>query len=307
MRQHYNRADLETLKYVVTLIKNCEEAVLTGEDLQILFLRLRKRIHDMGFYAFLTGVLVRKSKVLEDNGLEAIIDNQALHYPWDIRADALALYRKWRTGVIDPHLLRGIDTKQGTAKNGRKCVSRSLDPTFIGRKSCNYTGEGNLVNGQWWPLQICAMRDGAHGELEAGIHGQPGQWAYSIVLSGGGYSNVDEGNLVKYCGTSGTGGEPTAGTKLMKKSFEERREIRVLRSASLGPNNAYRPSKGLRYDGVYKISDYEVVDADTAMHRFTLRRRQNQDLIRCSGVEKRPTDEELSEYSKIRGLVGLTN
>ena len=41
------------------------------------------------------------------------------------------------------------------------------------------------------------MRDGAHGEIEAGIHGQPGKGAYSIVLSGSGYSDIDEGNTLK--------------------------------------------------------------------------------------------------------------
>ncbi len=43
---------------------------------------------------------------------------------------------------------------------------------------------------------------------------------YSIVLGGGGYSDVDEGNMVKYCGTSGAGGEASAGTKMLKKAHE---------------------------------------------------------------------------------------
>lgn len=34
---------------------------------------------------------------------------------------------------------------------------------------------------------------GAHGALEAGIHGQTDDGAYSIVLSSGGYADKDRG------------------------------------------------------------------------------------------------------------------
>ena len=304
--QKFNRKDLETLKYITTLIKNCEAAARTGGNIQTVFARLRKRMHDMEFYDFLSGVLLRKSKILEEDGFEAIFEDQIVGYPWDIRADALTLYRKWRNGVLDPHLLRGIDTKQGKTSSGKNFMSRSIDKSY-NRTSSNYFGAGNLINGQWFPLQICAMRDGAHGEIEGGIHGKPGVGAFSIVLSGGGYSDIDEGYMIRYCGTSGAEGKASAGTKLLLESFEGRKVIRVMRSATLGKNNPCRPAKGLRYDGLYQIVDYEILDHDTAMHRFTLRRCKGQDPIRYSGVEKRPTDEELAEYSKIRGLIGLSH
>lgn len=307
MHESFSRSDLGTLQFILILIQNCETGARIGENLAPLFEKLRKRIHDMETYDFVSGVLLRKSKVLEDKGLDSIIEDETVGYPCDIRSDALGLYRKWRNGVLDPHLLRGIDTKKGKNAKGNNFTSRNFEAGYPNKKSCNYTGEGNLVNGQWWPLQICAMRDGAHGELEGGIHGQAGKWAYSIVLGGGGYSDVDEGNMVKYCGTSGAGGEASAGTKMLKKAHEEAKDVRVLRSATLAKDNNYRPSKGLRYDGVYKITGYEILDAGSAMHRFTLRRRSHQDLIRCSGVAARPTEEELSEYSKIRGLTGLSN
>ena len=299
LNQRFSRADLETLRYLTTLIKTCETADRTG-DVQTSFERLRNRLHSMEFYNFVSGVLIRKSRVLEEGGLEAIFENSK--YPWDIRADALSLYRKWRNGILDPHLLRGIDTKKG-----KNFVSRSFDRAYQSRKSCNHAGAGNLVNGQWWPLQICAMRDGAHGEMEGGIHGKHGEGAFSIVLSGGGYSDVDEGNVIRYCGTSGAEEEASVGTECLKESFNRGQEIRVLRSSTLNKSNPYRPPKGLRYDGLYKIVDYEILDRNTAMHRFTLWRRKHQDPIRCSGVEKRPTDEELAEYSKVRELIGLSN
>ena len=69
--------------------------------------------------------------------------------------------------------------------------------------------------------------------------------------------------------------------------------------------NLYRPAKGLRYDGLYKITDFTVLDEDTAMHQFTLTREAGQHPIRYRGVEQRPTNEELAEYTKIRKLLGL--
>ena len=305
-KQPYSRGDLETIRYVNVLIKNCENAAAAGEDLSELFDKLRNRLHVMEFFDFLTGMLLKRAKVLEEHGLENIFNSTEVDFPWDICADAVALYRKWLNGVIDPHLLRGIDTKQGKNPAGKSLTSRSLNKSYIGKKSCNYVGAGSLVNGQWWPLQICAMRDGAHGEIEAGIHGQPGTGAFSIVLSGGGYSNIDQGDIIQYCGTSGKEEQASAGTKLLLKSQKDENDIRVLRSASLDKKNKYRPPKGLRYDGIYRIIDYEILDKDTAMHRFTLRRRNRQDPIRCTGVEKRPTDEELAEYTKIRNLIGLS-
>ena len=290
----------------MTLIKEIEVAFREGRDDKILFLKLRKRLHEMEFFDFVSGILLRKSKVLDDDGLEAIFTNRHATYPWDIAADALLLYSKWRNGILDPHLLRGIDTKSGKDSKQHSFTSRNIDKSYLGRVSPNCIGSGKLVNGQWWPLQICALRDGAHGDIEGGISGMPGLGACSIVVSGGGYANIDEGTILKYCGTSGKNGEPSAGTKLLKESFDKENDIRVLRSASLNPKNPFRPSKGLRYDGLYKITSFEILDVETAMHRFRLRRCRGQDPIRYSGVEQRPTDQELAAYAKIKSLTGLS-
>ena len=256
----------------------------------------------MEFYDFLSGVLISKSRILEDEGLPAIFDGPPGVYPWDIRADSQMLYQKWAIGQLDPHLFRGIEDKKITKSDGKIVKSRRFASGYD-KKSPNYVGEGNLVNGMWWPLQFCAMRDGAHGETEAGIHGQVGSGAYSIIVSNGGYSNVDEGSSLKYCGTSGALGEPSHGTKLLTESFSMRHPIRVLRSASLPQSNPYRPAKGLRYDGLYEIIGFEVLDAGTAMHRFSLKRCEGQEPIRYQGVEARPTPDELVAYAKIRKLL----
>lgn len=171
MKQKFARSDLESLKYLKSLIRNCEGR--NGEEdtskdghseLQATFLKLRRRLHQMEFYDFLSGVLVKKSKLLEDEGLPSIFNRRnGVQYPWDIRADSLSLYQRWLAGVIDPHLLRGIETKSYKAANGKETKSRCLQKDYENRVFCNYIGAGGLQNGQWWPLQICAMRDGAHG------------------------------------------------------------------------------------------------------------------------------------------------
>lgn len=37
-----------------------------------------------------------------------------------------------------------------------------------------------------WPNRLCAIRDGAHGEQEAGIYGRKDQGAFAVVVAAGG-------------------------------------------------------------------------------------------------------------------------
>jgi hypothetical protein len=307
MKAKYSRSDLESLRVLITLQRKCAEAAKAHsiEDVQKYHSELRNRLHQMEFYDFLSGVLIRKSRILEDEGLPAIFDGPPGRYPWDIRADSRMLYHRWAVGQLDPHLLRGIEDKKLTNSDGKTFKSRSFAPDYRGRVSPNYVGEGPLTNGMWWPLQICAMRDGAHGETEAGIHGQVGRGAFSIVVSDGGYHNVDRGTHLEYCGTAGADGEASAGTKLLKESFALGQPLRVLRSSHLGLGNPYRPAKGLRYDGLYEIRGFEILEAGTAMHRFSLERCAGQDPIRYRDVYARPTPEELAAYAKVRVLLGF--
>ena len=62
-------------------------------------------------------------------------------------------------------------------------MKRSLDPTFPAGNS-KIEGHNGLSIGQWWPFQICALRDGAHGSLMAGIAGGETEGAFSILVSG---------------------------------------------------------------------------------------------------------------------------
>jgi len=78
--------------------------------------------------------------------------------------------------------------------------------------------------------------------------------------------------------------------------------LRVLRAVN--PKSEHAPKEGIRFDGMYKITGQEVLDAKTAMFRFTLKRLDGQDPIRYTGLEIRPTAQELREYKDIRHLTG---
>ena len=175
-KQTYLRAELQNLKYLYTLVNNVKKAVADNDNVALAFANVRQCLQQMEFNTSLSPILVKKSGLLDHGGLRLIFENQVqgVDFPHDIRADADLLYRKWIRGYIDPHLFRGIITKSGTAKKDRGFKSHSIQSDYPGRVSCNYHGAGDLVNGQWWPLQMCAKRDGAHGEVEAGIHGQVG-------------------------------------------------------------------------------------------------------------------------------------
>jgi hypothetical protein len=119
----------------------------------------------MRFYGFLSGVLIKRSKLLDNGGLSRIFDNNDGLFPWDIKADALVLQERWLAGKIDPDLLEGVRLQRKKKQGGNETVAWSLDPAYP-KTPCDYIGQGELHNGQWFPLKICALRDGAHGEIE---------------------------------------------------------------------------------------------------------------------------------------------
>ena len=64
-----------------------------------------------------------------------------------------------------------------------KMRTYKFDDTFV-RPSHKVFGHNGLEVGQWWPLQMCALRDGAHGTKMGGIAGSDNLGATSIVVSG---------------------------------------------------------------------------------------------------------------------------
>lgn len=113
------------------------------------------------------------------------------YIPWDIVSDATALLARWRNCKYDVELLRGVLIEKKS-----KSIYYKSDPGYeFQRVSAAEYGDNGLVNGQWWPNRQCTLRDGAHGEVEAGIHGKLGKGVFSIVLANGGYADRDEGEV----------------------------------------------------------------------------------------------------------------
>ena len=89
----------------------------------------------------------------------------------------------------------------------------------------------------------------------------------------------------------------------MLKAHDTQQSLRVLRSSSLPADNIYRPERGIRYDGQYRITGFEVLDNKTMMYRFLLSRLEGQDPIRYTGVGMIPSHWQINEHDKVRGEV----
>lgn len=164
-------------------------------------------------------------------------------------------------------------------------------------KNCSVAGHNGRLVGDWWPLQICALRDGAHGKMVAGIAGSKASGAFSIVVSGNyKHLDADRGDSLYYSGSQAAKNKDpnvpiiTECTEAMRVSYQLRQSVRVLRSHR--GCALYSPSKGLRYDGLYSITGEEtsINTCGGAYIRFHLQRDANQaalDLTRPTAEEKR--------------------
>ena len=86
-----------------------------------------------------------------------------------------------RLAVEDPtfkHIMRGIQIG-GDARSTYKLDTKYLTPP----RNFRIFGHNGLEVGDWWPLQLCALRDGAHGSAQGGIAGSAITGAYSIIVS----------------------------------------------------------------------------------------------------------------------------
>ncbi|KAF8251736.1 hypothetical protein K440DRAFT_611988 [Wilcoxina mikolae CBS 423.85] len=183
------------------------------------------------------------------------------------------------------------------------------------QRPSNVFGHNDIPVGTWWPMQVCARRDGAHGAPVAGIYGQVSEGAFSIVSSGGiGYEDSDKdwGNELLYSGSNGHNRKGDAVTlvttndtmKLMR-SHEQKKPVRVIRGKGA---SKWAPSVGLRYDGLYMVESY-----DTAWRKVPNGKAGQQEefwqfkMVRCEGqeplesiIERSPTMEEKGAYLTYR-------
>ena len=234
-----------------------------------------------------------ESRLEKEKGLKAIFRTGS-DFPYDIQADAKALFFMLSRGIYNMNILRGINIQ--TRVTDGKSHKTSLYDTTSYRMSCNQYGMNHLVNGQWWPTQLACGRDGAHGSAEGGIHGNLDGGTYSIILSDG-YKDEDHGDTIEYCGTAGSEpNKPTRNTECMKQSLRTGNEVRVLRSAAMKKDRKYRPKRGFRLDGVYRVIGQECVHEETSMWRFIMTRVPGQDPIRFSGPEQRPSQYEIAAF-----------
>ncbi|KAK2786888.1 hypothetical protein FQN52_007632 [Onygenales sp. PD_12] len=287
---------------IFTRLTTTTTATAADAERTRLYKQMRDCLHKLQFFPMDTALPSLPQRFLNNaTGLPAIANSPQV--PWDIKLDCEALLIRWRQGDFDTDLLRGINLQRNA-----KSFHRTMDPGYKFRKSSHVIGENGLRNGQWFPYQMAALRDGAHGEIEAGICGKSGVGAFSIILSSSGgrhssYADIDEGDVIHYCGTRGKDGVPSTGTKHLIESYEKKSPIRVLRSAKLPPMDIYRPSHGLRYDGLYEIGSQEVLDVATVLYRFKLHRLPGQTPIRFRGDERRPTAKEVEELKRVQNLV----
>ncbi|KAL8671092.1 MAG: hypothetical protein Q9168_004393 [Polycauliona sp. 1 TL-2023] len=301
----YSRSDEELLKAIKPLVETCNDAFKHGEHPEESLAELRERLHRMQFFGFLSKRLIERTRLFEEFSLGAMLKLKDNPFPYDIQGDAHMIAKQVFDYGCDPHLLRGIKTTTDEGKSKKY----GFEDDYPSRAQANYVGPGKLINGQWWPLRVCAMRDGAHGAMEAGIHGGTGKGAYSIIVGGdSGYQDFDNGDEIQYCGTSSDKKDaygnsvPTANTSRMLESCDDvHNEIRVFRAAAAsGKHTTYSPSCGIRFDGMYVVDGKEHLDANTSMYRFRLVRVPGQDPIRYRGPEKRPTKYEENAFHLLK-------
>ena len=276
-------------------ISKCSKPDISKARLAELYEQIREQLHAMR-HIQVDERRIKKSRLLDLNGLPALFEGSH-EYPYDIRADGKELAMKWRHSDFNSDILRYIDFPGG------KKLSENR-PRF----RADHPGEGDLVNGQWFPNQLCTVRDGAHGSAQAGIYGHKGQGAFSVVMAGS-YDDVDDGNFVKYCGAKFDESmvdsrEASSTRRLLENLGHPERPVRLIRAAKLGTK--YAPALGYRYDGLYEVFDKEDIEASAGRFRFHMRRLTNQDPIRYEGTERRPTQQEIDQLNlyqqKLKGI-----
>lgn len=288
---------------IKTAEKNGDHATAHEETLN----SIRERLHQLEHFEGIDELLMIDSRLLtEEYGLPRLFlrRHDGFRFPYDIVLDSKALFKKWARQDFDPNIMRGMVTKKTRNEAGKLTKSTSVSKDYGHRAQSGTFGAGDLVSGQWWPVLLAALRDGAHGEAQAGISGVKGRGATSVIVSGSHYDDKDEGDIVYYCGTEPQNGEQgmTADTKLLYENVSTGEPVRLLRSSKL--NNLYSPTLGFRFDGLYDVIRGDPIPGKTDCRRFELRRRGNQDPIRYQGIGKRPTPDDIQAYRKHKDLSG---
>ncbi|KAM3078217.1 hypothetical protein ACMFMG_002484 [Clarireedia jacksonii] len=299
--QQINRGHLQEINIVKSYIQNVIQTSITQQgDLTHDITILRHHIQKLEYFDNVNELLIHRSHVLKQEGLPRIYSpGNKLYFPEDIIVDAKRLVRRWEAGQFNAFIDRGIKHEKLALGQGKTRWTHSLKFIENGvdyHRAADVQGHNGLDNGQWWQSRLAVLRDGAHGEIEAGISGATS--ALAIVLSAQGYANVDNGDEIEYVGTPGEKGEPSRGTKLLDSSLCNRIPIRVLRSANR--DSKYAPKAGVRYDGLYRIVSMKSLDPDRFLNSYKLQRLPGQAPIRFEGPAIRPSSWELLQLDVLR-------
>ena len=209
----------------------------------------------------------------------------------------LAILRKWQHGDF------GVRPHRGFQRVGNRWVR---DPNWQLGRDGRFYGEGHLVNGQRFADRKQLCLEGGHAATVAGIAGTAAGGAYSVVMglhfpkTGRVYADVDCGDTIYYMSTAlkALPGErasnvfdpddednpadpdtATKGAKALLRSHETGIAVRVFRSWCASKIVPLRPWKGLRYDGLYTVVDYELLKNRRQIYRFKMERVRGQNPI----------------------------
>jgi len=189
------------------------------------------------------------------------------------------------------HLMRGIRYTASSMK---------LQEGYPWKRSADIFGDNGLSVGDWWPYQLCALRDGAHGSRQGGIAGKIAEGAHSIVISvNSAYRDSDEGYSLIYSGTHGDAAQPrTDSTQKLITSMSRNKPVRVIRKGDPDNKKKWYPACGFRYDGLYLIKRAEKAEG---IYRFFLERQPGQKSLEA--VRKIPDRNHKMAWGKLTGFL----
>lgn len=166
---------------------------------------------------------------------------------------AAIIWARWYKGIYDPDPNLRIEVSQKGTRS-----QRSSDLGYV-------SGE-HFVNRE----QI--VKADLHRSYQGGIAGYKSEGAHSIVLSKSEYRDQDRGDWIWYSGTDSKDGvSATANTQLMETAMAKGNLIRVFRTKDCG---WIAPHWGIRFDGMYKITDKR--DMGKGNYQFYLVRERGQ-------------------------------
>ncbi|RMZ11458.1 hypothetical protein D0860_03416 [Hortaea werneckii] len=246
--------------------------------------------------------LRKRSKIVL--ALEDIYAKPNYHFPDVYMKKARQLYERWEaSGWKDEREGDGAYDDQTHEQPSRRRHS-VLDPRYEKRDS-RVVGSNNIKMGEWFPRQLVALFQGAHGHQQAGICGDEKSGAFSIVVSGQ-YEllDTDRGTYLYYSGSGSVDNtdprQPapsTTATMALHTSLGNGCPVRVLRSST--GKSRYAPSFGMRYDGLYTVVSvsYPSNSKGGMYEQFKLERNNGQTDIDM--LVHSPSPVEIGQYQQI--------